>query len=147
MRKKKKMIIILATIFSMFIVYNLFWYAWMNVKYSNYTGELNEFIPNRSYVLSQNAYLYNVKFPDYLSLVGNLAVSTEDNKYALIIWPSFIGDNKYGVQITDENKQTYSIIINRDLSVIDEAHKNLIEKNKEQIETLFIKAKDMWGEI
>jgi hypothetical protein len=147
MRKKKKMIIILATIFSMFIVYNLLWYAWMNVKYSKYTGDLEEFIPNRSYVLSQNAYLYNVKFPDYLSLVGNLAVSTEDNKYALIIWPSFIGDNQYGIQITDENKQTYSIMINRDLSVIDDVHEEIIDNNKEQVETLFKKAQDMWGEI
>jgi len=147
MRKKKKMIIILATIFSMFIVYNLLWYAWMNVKYSKYTRDLEEIIPNRSYVLSQNAYLYNVKFPDYLSLVGNLAVSTEDNKYALIIWPSFIGDNKYGIQITDKNKQTYSIMINRDLSVIDDVHEEIIDNNKEQVETLFKKAQDMWGEI
>lgn len=147
MRKKKKIIIALATILSMFIVYNLLWYAWMNVKYSQYTGDLDEFIPNRSYILSQNAYLYNVKLPDYLSLVGNLAVSTDDNKYALIIWPSFIGDNKYGIQITDENKQTYSIMINRDLSVIDDVHEEIIDNNKEQVETLFKKAQDMWGEI
>ncbi|MFJ7405713.1 MULTISPECIES: hypothetical protein [unclassified Lysinibacillus] len=119
----------------------------MNVKYSKYIGDLDVFIPNRSYILSHNAYLYNVKFPDYLSLVGNLAVSTGDNKYALIIWPSFIGDNKYGIQITDENKQTYSIMINRDLSVIDDVHEELIDNNKEQVETLFTKAQEMWGEI
>ncbi len=146
-KNKKKIIIIMATVFlSVFIIYNLFWYGWMKNKYTAYTERLNEFVPNRSYVLSENSYLYNVKFPNYLLFVGNLGVATDDNKIALIIWPSFIGENTYGVQITDENNEVYSIMIKRDLSVIDNVNADLIESNKEQIETLFKKAKEMWGD-
>ncbi|WP_054767354.1 hypothetical protein [Lysinibacillus parviboronicapiens] len=146
-KNKKRIIIILATVFfPVFILYNLFWYGWMKNKYTAYKEGLNEFVPNRSYVLSESSYLYNVKFPNYLSFVGNLGVATDDNKIALIIWPSFFGENTYGVQIKDENDQVYSIMIKRDLSVVDNENADLIKNNKEQIEILFKKAQEKWGD-
>ncbi|XKO55886.1 hypothetical protein ACI2WT_02410 [Lysinibacillus fusiformis] len=147
MKKNKKIFfIILATVFSVFIIYNLIWYGWMKNKYTAYIEGFNEFVPNRSYVLSENSHLYNVKFPNYLSFVGNLGVATDDNKFALIIWPSFIGENTYGIQIKDENDQVYSIMIKRDLSVVDNENADLIKNNKEQIEILFKKAQEKWGD-
>lgn len=143
--KGKKIIILLMVICLLFGVYNLIWYFTTQVKYSTYSENMDEFIPNRSYVLEgEDGYLYNVKYPDYLSFTGNLGVSNNNNEVSLIIWPSIFGEDKYGLKI-DTIDDSYEIIIDREMKAEVSEDDKIIEKYKEEIEKLFQKADERWN--
>ena len=143
--KGKKVIILLMVICLLFGVYNLIWYFTTQVKYSTYSENMDEFIPNRSYVLEgEDGYLYNVKYPDYLSFTGNLGVSNNNNEVSLIIWPSIFGEDKYGLKI-DTIDDSYEIIIDREMKAEVSEDDKIIEKYKEEIEKLFQKADERWN--
>ena len=143
--KGKKIIILLMVICLLFGVYNLIWYFTTQVKYSTYSENMDEFIPNRSYVLEgEDGYLYNVKYPDYLSFTGNLGVSNNNNEVSIIIWPSIFGEDKYGLKI-DTIDDSYEIIIDREMKAEVSEDDKIIEKYKEEIEKLFQKADERWN--
>ncbi|TRZ36166.1 hypothetical protein CEQ21_11285 [Niallia circulans] len=87
------------------------------------------------------------KYPDSLSFTGNLGVTTDDKKYALLIWPSFFGKTEYGLQLVDEKNEMHSITINKNTQAINEEYRDLIKHNKETINILFNKAAKMWKDI
>lgn len=141
----KKIIIILIVICLLFVLYNIIWYFAIQSKYSEYSKNMDEFIPNRSYVLDgEDGYLYNVKNPDYLSFTGNLGISNNNNEVSLIIWPSFFGEAKYGIKI-DTIDDSYEIIIDREMKAEVSEDDKIIEKYKEEIERLFQKADERWN--
>jgi len=113
-KSKKVILVIISIIILLFMMYNLFWYLFVYNEYDKYIAGFEEFRPHISYVLNgDDGYLYNVKYPDYLSFTGNLCVATNDGKQALLIWPEVFGTYKFGVQIIDEeSEEEYSIMLN-----------------------------------
>lgn len=142
--KKKTGLLIVGVIVGVFILFNVCWYITSYSLYNKYIGGMEEFRKNVSYVLSENGYNYNVKFPSYLSFTGNLCVATDDDKYALIIWPSFYKDTEYGVQIIASDGLLYSIMIDKNLNSLEPDYEDLIQENAYIIKTLFEKAKERW---
>lgn len=147
MKEKKKgnrVIFIVKIIVLAFIFYNVIWIGWRQFKYSTYTENLDVFVKYLSYVhTDKDGYLYNVKLPDYLTYTGNLCVATPDEKYALLIWPGFIGTYEYGVQI-EEDDVTYSIMLKDDFSAQDKRFSEMLDKYSEEIKDLRDKAEKMW---
>jgi hypothetical protein len=146
-KKIKSFIILILTLILLFALYNLVWYFATQSKYGGYVKDMDELFANRSYVLEPgDGYLYNVKYPDYLSLTGNLGVTDEENGVALIIWPSFFGEDSYGVRIATD-RDTYLVMVNKDIKAIDSVDDDVIDKYKEEIKMLFQKADNKWGII
>lgn len=73
MNKKRKLImIIISTCIVLFALYNLSWLYLTRTKYNQFSNDMQEIMANRTYVKQEDGYLYNVKYPDYLSFTGNL---------------------------------------------------------------------------
>ncbi len=145
--KGKKVVIVIMSIVAVFLAYNLLWYFLVYGKYDQYIKGMEEFRPHMSYVLNgEDGYIYNVKYPDYLSHTGNLCVATEDDKYALLIWPSLLGEAEYGIQIADEeNDGLYSIMLDSTRKPKEDYEIAIIEENVEVINALYDKADKQWG--
>lgn len=109
---------------------------------------MEEFVPNRSYILNPgDGYLYNVKYSDYLTFTGNLAVAADNNEVSLLIWPSlFNGENRYGVRIATDD-DTYEIMVDKNIKAKESESNHIIDKYKEEIQVLFQKADETWGVI
>lgn len=146
-RKLKKIFFIIAAIVLSFGAYNIFWYFSIISKYKDYSENMDELIAYKSYFLNpHDGYLYNVKYPDYLTFTGNLGISDEKNNLALIIWPSLYGENEYGVRIiTDE--ETYEIMVDKNMKAANSSFNSIIDEYKEEIEKLFEKANKQWNII
>jgi hypothetical protein len=146
MKKILKAIGIFCT--TAFIIFNLVWFS-NYLMYRKFTDGLQEIMSFSAYDILVDGYGYHVKFPDYLSFTGNLAVITEDNKYTLIIWPSLFAETKYGVMVvTESNEYTdffVQIMIDRDLVSEYDDDQALIDQHRENIEDLFQKANARWG--
>ncbi|MCR4758716.1 MAG: hypothetical protein K5705_00335 [Oscillospiraceae bacterium] len=142
--KNKMWLFVMIGIVLAFILYNLFWLCWRNIRYNGYTKNLKTFRKHYSYVLTaDDGYLFNVKLPDYLSFTGNLCVATPDDKIALIIWPNVFKDYHYGVQV-EKDGEVYSIEVNEKLESKKTEYNDLIDENKNTIQLLREKAADMW---
>lgn len=126
------------------IVFHIFW-IYNYLLFSKYIDGLNEFIKFQSYSVLEDDFIYHVKFPSYLSFTGNLAVSTKNSEYTLIIWPSRFRDTRYGVMIPIENNTFASIMLNQEMKSEDVYDQIYIDENMEQIEELFYKASERWG--
>jgi len=148
MKNKKTKIIALTTvvIIILFGIYNIVWYSIIQSKYNTYIENMDEFRKNKSYILKgDDGFLYNVKLPDYLSFTGNLGVTTEDGKYALLIWPNAFNNRvKYGVQLVNADNEMVRVMINEDITALNDNYSDIIEKNKVEINELLIKAKYKW---
>lgn len=145
--KKRRVIIILTVIGVLFGLYNLIWYFTTQSKYGNYIDHMDEFVANRSYILNPgDGYLYNVKYPDYLTFTGNLGISDDNHLISLIIWPSFIGENKYGVRITD-NDNVYEVMLDKEMKAKESENNEIIDKHIGEIQEMFQKADEQWDII
>lgn len=149
--------IILRAIFcllALFILLNISWYVWRAVKYGSYNAGMEEnyfstWIVPRYIQTDEDGYDYSVKYPDYLTVTGNLSVSsptTDDNMSTdgLIIWPKFFGGYEYGV-ILEEGEDEYQIYINTDGSAIYPEDSETAARHQENIDALLRKAKGMWN--
>ena len=91
---------------------------------------------------------YGVKYPDYLTLTGNLSVglpSTEETMFTdcLIIWPKAFGGYEYGV-ILYPGEESFSIYIHGDGSAVYPEDSELVARYQETIDTLLCRAVEMW---
>lgn len=146
MKKYKKKFIIIILVLIIFGLYNIYWYQTTHSKYSSYIGGMNEFVRNKSYILQDTeGYLFNVKYPDYLSYTGNLGISTEEGKLSLIIWPGMFKSTKYGLRITTNDNVVYNILLDKNANAIDKQYDELIKENRTAIQLLFQKANNQWN--
>lgn len=95
-----------------------------------------------------DGYDYSVKYPDYLSITGNLSIvspSTDDNPFvdALIIWPEIFGGCEYGV-LLEEGEEELQIYINTDGSAVYPEDSEATSRHKETIDALLQRARKMW---
>ncbi|MGY3723810.1 hypothetical protein SAMN05421767_10294 [Granulicatella balaenopterae] len=147
MKSKKKVTTknIILLVLSMFILWNVVWFSWRKISYTKYSAGMNEYVENMSYVKQgEDGHLYNTKYPDYLSFVGNLAIATPDEKIGLIIWPQIFGNNKVGAQIIEDDAN-YCIVLDEQLLAADQKDAALIEKYQSDIANLAHKAEQFWN--
>lgn len=146
MKKKTIYFLRIALLFAgIFLLYNIFWIAWRYLKYKEYISGFSEFSRYSSYVLNPNdGFLYNVKEPDYLSYTGNLGISTDNNRVALIIWPKVFNGYNIGTQIIVDDI-TYCIMLSPELTAKDPYYQNIVDDNINTILELQKKAEIKWG--
>lgn len=137
----KKIIIILAFVF---LIFNILWYGWRSSKFKDFSQNMEEFDPNTSFVSTdKSGYLYNVKYPDYLSFTGNLAVATPDGKVGLIIWPNIAKGYEFGVQI--EDGESYNIKVDSQFKPYNKNFSKIVGKYKDDLNNLVKKAESFWN--
>lgn len=109
---------------------------------------MSTFITPRYESIDEEEFTYGVKYPDYLSNIGNLSVASppiDDNPYndGLIIWLNGKLEYEYGVILYD-NENQYMIYIDEDGKELAEEDHDIVEKHKENIKILLNKAEAFW---
>ena len=150
----KKFLKIILVILIVFILLNIVWFSWRAIKYNNYSKGMDK---NTAYSIFVPKYLkndeegfsYSVKYPDYLSFTGNLAISmpSEDYDYfsdSLIIWPNLRG-YEYGLILYDEENNEYMIEVDESKKPKDSEYKEILNDHKDNIDILFEKANKFWN--
>lgn len=150
---KKKILLSIGIIAALVLVLNIAWFGWSGWKYSNYIGGMEKtifstFVTKRYAVTDEDGFTYAVKYPDYLSLTGNLSIGMPaegDNPYtdALIIWPRFSGEYSYGLLLYDEI-DAYQIEIDSQGNALDHTYDSVMEQHREHIDTLLEKTEAKW---
>lgn len=145
----------LILIFLFFIILNIGWFGWRYFKYSSYINDLKEntgissLLVPRYYKTDADNFNYTLKFPDYLSLTGNLAIGLpgdDKNPFTdcLIIWPNLDGTYEYGVILYDGD-ESYQIEVNENGEALNKQYDEIIEKHKKNIEKLLYRLKRTWN--
>lgn len=145
-RNVKKFLIILCLVF---LVYNLLWLTVVGTVYAPLISGMKEIYPFRTYAIDEmDGYTYNVKIPDYLRFVGNLGVQPScGGKCALIIWPGILKDTEYGVLIPVGGGGLQGVRLTADGQLLpgaEEEKRLLVEQNREEIDELFRRARELW---
>ena len=150
---KKSALRIVLCIAAIFLLLNAGWYGWRTVRYGAFTkgmeqNDLGTWIVPRYLHTDADGYDYSVKYPDYLSVTGNLSVglpAEDDNPFTdfLVVWPKVFGGYGYGISLT-EGATNYQIYLHEDGSAVDPRQREIAERNKETIEDLLQKADAMW---
>lgn len=152
--KKKILITILAVLCAVVLICGA-WFAWRHVKYSGYTRNMESsgiktaLVP-RYVCKDAEGFDFSVKYPDVLSLTGNLAVGmpgTPENPFTdgLIIWPKFTGGYEYGViLIGDESEEDWQIYIDSAGNAIDSEYQPVIDDHRKTVDILLEKAFGFW---
>ena len=83
-KRRTALLRIIGIILSVWLLLTLIWFAWSRIFFSGYCNEMkpNEFsnIITPRYYKNDEKYTYFVKYPDYLSTTGNLAVSVRNDE-------------------------------------------------------------------
>lgn len=149
----RKVLKVITLVLSVFVLFNIFWYAWRDMKYDSYINEMEEnelsswIVPRYKHV-DEEGYDYSVKYPDYLSFTGNMSVglpSLDNNPFTdfLVIWPKVFGGYEYGASLTVDGVN-YQIMINEDGSAVDSQYNEIAAMSKETIDLLLHKANEKW---
>ena len=148
----KRFLKIILVILILFILINIIWFCWRAIKYNSYSKGMDK---NTSYSIFVPKYLkndkegfsYSVKYPDYLSFTGNLAISMPSEDYfsdSLIIWPNLKG-YEYGLILYDEENNEYMIDVDENKNPKDSEYKEIANDHKDNIDILFEKANEFWN--
>ena len=150
---KKTALKIVICILIIFVLINVFWFAWRAVKYGAYSegmqkNDIPEWLVPRYVYTDADGYDYSVKYPDYLSFTGNMSVglpSTPDNIFTdfIVIWPKPFGGYKYGASLTVDDTN-YQIYINGDGSSVYPENNELAALFQDTINDLLERAGEMW---
>ncbi len=151
---KKKVLKIILAVVIVFAVYNLVWFAWSHIKYGKLSSgmvenEFSSFLTPRYVYTDANQYDYLVKYPDYLTITGNMSVgmpATDENLFtdALIIWPTLSGKYKFGVILYEEGRG-YQVYIDADGKALSEEHADVASRHSDNIKKLLMMADNKWG--
>lgn len=150
---KKRILLIGGIVLTVFILINIAWFIWRDVSYSNYTKNMSptsfsNFIVPKYHLIDEDGFQFYVKYPDYLSLTGNINVGmpTENNNLftdTLIIWPLLDGEYDIGALLYDDSG-SYQIYIDAQGNALNNADNEVIKRHQENINILLKKAGDLW---
>lgn len=153
---KKRILLTLGGLLALLVLVNLLWFGWSRIKYSAYTENLQK-IESPSVIVPRygandgDDFDYSVKYPDYLSLTGNLAVgfpASQDDPFTdgLIIWPKVFGGYEYGVILVsrEDDSEGYMFYIDAQGNAIEEENQEAAEQYSGVISELLSKAKAFW---
>lgn len=139
---RHKVISCICGLLVLIILVNGFWLLYVYQKYTPLSRGMQEDIKLQSYNVVENEYIFNVKYPNYLSFTGNVAVATADEKIALIIWPGLFG-NEYRIQIEDDGVRN-DVTVGADKRAQNPLHQEMLDKHREGIDIIFDRAKAKW---
>lgn len=152
--KKKLVIRILLITVSLFLVVNIAWAVIRNAECIRFVKgfdklETSTLMVPRYALADEQGFTYAVKYPDYLSLSGNLSVCLpeEDGSLfvdSLIIWFGAGNKLEYGVVLYDDDEM-YQIEIDRQGNPLDTEFEYIADKHKENIELLISAANQIWN--
>ena len=150
---KRAALRIVLCFLALFILVNAAWFIWRTVRYGAYCegmekNEVATWIVPRYVHADADGFDYGVKYPDYLSLTGNLSVgwpAESDDPFTdgLIIWPKAFGGYEYGVMFREGN-QWLQIYIRADGSAADPEDSEVAAHYQEKIAELLRRAEEMW---
>lgn len=153
---KKKILTSLFVLLAVFFLLNLIWLGWRHLAYSGFaegmtrTETSSALFPTYA-AKDEDGFDYTVKYPDYLSLTGNLAVGfpgTDENPFTdgLILWPKLSGGYEYGVILNSrETDDTgYMFYIDAQGGALDAEYEALAEKYQDVIAELLERAESVW---
>lgn len=149
MRISKKKIIVIAGIAGIAILIGIHLAGYLTV-FEFYTDKYEgmEDIEKGIYHLADDGYVYTVAMPKIIHIEktkgGNLAVSTADDKYSLLIWPVAFGNIEYGVSIYVDEYESYTILLDQDRNPIQEADADILAQHEAGISGLFERADARW---
>lgn len=153
---KKRILISLIVLLSTFFLLNLIWLSWRHVAYSGFAEgmtrtEMSSTLFPTYATKDEDGFDYTVKYPEYLSLTGNLAVGfpgSDENPFTdgLIIWPKFMGGYEYGVIINyeEDDGHGYMFYVDARGNAIDGEYQSIAEKYQEVIRELMERAESKW---
>ena len=154
---KKKILTSLFVLLAVFFLLNLIWLGWRHWAYAGFaegmtrTETSSALFPTYA-AKDEDGFDYTVKYPDYLSLTGNLAVGfpgTDENPFTdgLILWPKLSGGYEYGVILNSrETDDTgYMFYIDAQGSALDAEYEALAEKYRDVIAELLERAESVWA--
>ncbi|PXV95384.1 hypothetical protein C8E03_10112 [Lachnotalea glycerini] len=147
MNKKKIIIIVLSSLFIIFMIRNLIWYLNFN-KYENYISNEYELYV-KSYGKTLNGYSYTIKQPEFYSFTGNFAINNNAD-ISIIIWPELFmkGDMRIGMELVDaENNHGYRFYVDKELNYMVDKKNNFTEEEITQIQNLLDKKKEEIGKM
>lgn len=152
MNKRRTVLLrILGIILSIWLLLTLIWFSWSRIFFSGYSNEMkpnefSNFITPR-YYKNDEQYTYFVKYPDYLSTTGNLAVSVRGDEagvQAFLIWPTLFGEQKYGLIIDDETG-SYQIYTDKEGKPIDAGYREITDRYSSDIADIVTAANNAWN--
>ena len=151
---KKKVLKIILAFAIVFAVYNTVWFAWSHIKYGKLSrgmeeNEFSSFVTPRYIYTDAERYDYFAKYPDYLTLTGNMSVGmpTTDEAFftdSLIIWPTLSGKCKLGVILYEEGKG-YQVYIDADGNALTKEYEDVVLRHRDNIKNLLMMAENKWG--
>lgn len=109
-------------------------------------NEFSNVIVPRYYTIDYD-YTYLVKYPDYLSLTGNLGITANDtskNVVGFLIWPSTWGKAEYGI-IIKEDEVNYRIYTDSNGTPIDAKYQDIVNRYADEVDKIVQAANAMWG--
>ena len=148
---------VLLALLSVFFLLNLLWFGWRHMAYAGFAEgmtrtEVSSFLFPTFASKDEDGFDYTVKYPDYLSLTGNLAVGfpgTDENPFTdgLILWPKLSGGYEYGVILNSrETDDTgYMFYIDAQGGALDNEYEALAEKYRDVIAELLERAESVWA--
>ena len=153
---KKRIGRLLVLLLAAFALLNLIWFGWRQTAYAGFaegmtrTETSSPLFPTYA-CKDGDGFDYTVKYPDYLSLTGNLAVGfpgTDENPFTdgLILWPKVSGGYEYGVILSSKETDGngYLFYIDTQGNAIDPEYQPMAEAYGEGIEELLARAGSRW---
>ena len=147
---------VLLALLSVFFLLNLLWFGWRHMAYAGFAEgmtrtEVSSFLFPTFASKDGDGFDCTVKYPDYLSLTGNLAAGfpgTDENPFTdgLIIWPKLRGGYECGVILNskEDDDSGYMFYIDADGNAVDEAYQPIAEKYRDVIRELMERAETFW---
>lgn len=136
---KKRTKIWLGVVLGAVAVFHLIWTGNYFLHYRSYTKNV-PMHESGHYFLITDDYDLSVAMPTYPTFTGNLAITNKVDDLSFIIWPSIVGSPEIGLQITQSNGVTYSVILDQSLNYDNK--KNSADLPKEQLIDLMAKCQD-----
>lgn len=147
----KKAFLIALAVFTLWLLVSVVWLAWSRTTYSKYCdgmipNEFSNIIVPRYYTVDSD-YTYLVKYPDYLSLTGNLGITANDtskNVAGFLIWPPRWGNKtEYGI-IINEDQVNYRIYTDNNGNPIDAKYQDIVNRYADEVDKIVQAANAMW---
>ena len=143
-------LLVICALILTFLLTSTAWKIWRSNKYDpfadgmKYATSSTGIVPR--YVLKVDGDTYYVKYPDYLSTTGNLAIKPADDSVldSLLIWPQTDGTFKYGVILNDGSINYQVYISQSGDTALYEEDQWLVDAYQTVIEQYLSKANMMW---
>ena len=134
------------------LLFNMAWFIWREISYRRYVTDdmkptmfSSVWVP-RYHVKDKEGYQFNVKYPNYPSFTGNLAITVPtDDPFgdSIIIWPLLFANDEYGIMIADAGTE-YQIYIDSSGNAIDPEYAEIVSRHSDTICDLLQRAFDKW---